>query len=384
MRVLQLHNQYAKRGGEDTVVEQERSLLQSHGHEVHAVIEKNVSSGATEKLRDAIQLRRNRAFLRKLNHVIQEFRPDICHVHNVFWRMSPAVYPALQRHDVPVVQTLHNYRLFCVNSYFYRQGRICEDCLNINRQQALRHRCYDGSVLKTFFMSDAVGYHWKEGTWTSDIDAFICLSEFAKRKFITGGLPCEKLKIKSNFIKLDPYPSSDDGYFLFVGRFSKEKGAEELLQAANLLPEVSFKVIGEVANGLHDSSIENIEWVGPLSHARVMQFLAKCRAVLFLSEMYEGMPMGIIEAFALTKPVIARNRGAMQSMISHQFNGLLFEEFQSLIECIRQLDYDPAWAQELGVNAYTRYQESYTPDKNYEVLMDIYQTTIHEKRSRKN
>jgi glycosyltransferase involved in cell wall biosynthesis len=384
MKILQLHNEYALRGGEDTVVEQEKKLLIEKGHEVVSIIERNAPGAILASLKSAFNLRSNANFKIKLESVLRSSKPDVCHVHNVFWNMSPGIYSLIKSFEIPLVQTLHNYRLFCVNSYFYRDDHSCEDCLVKGRSQSLKHRCYDGSLMKTFFMYDAIDYHWKKGTWTHSIDSYICLSEFARKKFVEGGIPAEKLVIKPNFVTPMSNQISDEGFFLFVGRFTKEKGAKLIKSLAKKSNHIIIKVIGD--NDLADlrSMTDNIDFLGSLPHDKVTSLISKSRAVLFTSELYEGMPMGIIEAFASKKPVIAKNHGAMSSMIAHGVNGLLYDNFEQLVLHVDMLFHNKKEAQKLGEQAYATYKSLYTPETNYDQLIDIYNKAINESRKQSN
>ena len=377
MRILQLHNVYAKRGGEDTVVEQERSLLIGHGHEVQTIYEKNDPDSLFVSLLDAIQLRKNRRFIKKLVKVIQQFKPEVCHVHNVFWKISPGIFQVLNDQRIPVVMTLHNYRLMCVNSFFYRNGKACEDCLTGSRKNALKHKCYDHSLLKSYFMYDAVDFHWSNGTWTKQVDNYICLSDFAKEKFIAAGIPESKLNVKPNFLSVPSKPSEDQGYFLFVGRFCSEKGANDVIRLAEKLT-IQIIVIGEWDMPIESDKFSNLEWKGTQSHDVALEYIAGCRAVLFTSNLYEGMPMGIIEAFANSKPVIARAAGAMQNMIQHEVNGWLYHDFESLLYGVSLIEKDEELARQLGQNGLKSYRDLYTPETNYSQLINLYQQTIHE------
>ncbi len=376
MRILQIHNSYSLGGGEDTVLEQERLLLTLHGHQVKQFQMKNDTSDKLGSLKDAVLLKNNARSVSLLNKIVKAFRPDICHVHNVFWKVTPGIFSFLKDQGIPMVMTIHNYRLLCTNGYFFRDGHICEDCISGPRSQSLQHRCFDKSFLKTWFMQRAIEHHWKKQTWTNVIDRYICLTSFAKEKHVEGGIPTDKISIKPNFIADPELPVSYEETFLFVGRFGKVKGADYVWALAQRYPELKIDVIGEVETDYLKSTPNNLKFLGAFNHEETLEAMSRCRALLFPSLWFEGMPMTIIEAFSVSKPVIAMNQGAMSAMIDHQVNGLLCNNQNEFFESVCSVHRDKESAIHLGSNARDAYERNYTEETNYRQLIKIYQQEI--------
>jgi glycosyltransferase involved in cell wall biosynthesis len=230
-RVLLVHNAYQQRGGEDAVVEAEAALLREHGHEVTLYTRHNDEVQGSSRLalaRDTLWSPRTG---RDLQALIGQHRPDVVHVHNSFPLVSPSVYWAAARAGLPVVQTLHNFRLLCPQALLLREGRICEDCVGRVPWRAVQHGCYRGSAVQSAAVAGMLQLHRGLGTWQRKVTLYIALNAFCRDKFIEGGLPAERIRIKPNFIDLPaPAPQPREG-FLFVGRFSLEKGLAVLAQA---------------------------------------------------------------------------------------------------------------------------------------------------------
>jgi glycosyltransferase involved in cell wall biosynthesis len=251
MKILVVHNHYQQPGGEDTTVEQEAVLLRDAGHQVivyrrsnHEVDSFNVFNKLTLPARfiwasDAVQ---------DLRRLIQQEKPDIAHFHNTHFMISPAAYSACSEMCIPVVQTLQNYRLFCPNALFFRDGHICEDCVGKTLAwPGIVHACYRGSRLQSAMVASTIAVHRWFKTWTDKVAVYVAPTGFVRQKFIQGGLPADKIAVKPNFVYPDPgcEPSPGDGA-LFVGRLSPEKGLRALLAAwEQLAGKVSLKIVGD-------------------------------------------------------------------------------------------------------------------------------------------
>ncbi len=220
MRILLVHNQYQQLGGEDTIFETEAGLLESYGHRV---IRYTVHNNSISKM-NPISLARasfwNNRVYDELKTLIQKEKPEVAHFHNTFPLISPAAYYAARKEGVPVVQTLHNFRLMCANGLFFRDGHVCESCLTYkNPLPGIVRSCYRQSRIASAAAVSTIKFHAILGTWLKAIDVFIAYSNFAHKKFIQGGLPAQKIAFKTNFLYPAPEPGMGDGnYALFVGR----------------------------------------------------------------------------------------------------------------------------------------------------------------------
>jgi glycosyltransferase involved in cell wall biosynthesis len=226
MKILSVHNSYQLPGGEDHVFAQEADMLRSHGHEV---VLYQVSNDQVKGVNPLVLLGNtiwNRSIQQELRVLMQREKPDIVHVHNTFPVISPAVYYAAGEAAIPVVQTLHNYRLLCPAATLFRDGHVCEDCVGkAIPWSGVAHGCYRSSRLATAAGAAMLAIHHYKQTWSEAVSAYIALSEFARAKFIEGGLPAEKIFVKPNYLQTDPGPGEGKGnYALFVGPFSGTDG----------------------------------------------------------------------------------------------------------------------------------------------------------------
>jgi len=384
MRILVGHNHYQQLGGEDTVVESEIELLRSHGHEVLLMEMSNKDFNGLpliQKIKNILTWDWSKDSYRLLKRKCQEFRPDIAHFHNTFFMMTPSVYDSCREMGVPVVQTLHNYRLLCSNALFFRQGKPCEECLTFSLRRGIRYGCYRGSRLLTWGVVRMLEKHWKKHTWTIKIDALIVLTDFVRQKLITGGIPAGNISVKSNFILSDPGMRGDyQPYFVFAGRLSEEKGVRVLLEAFKRLPTVKLVIMGdgplkaEMDDFIKNHKLLNIRMAGFLKKNQYWQMIKGSAAVIVPSICYENFPMTIVEAFACGVPVIASRLGNMQTVVEDQKIGLLFKAFDSsdLAEKVRLLVSDSKLVRTLGLAAREEYIGKYTPENNYQQLMQIY------------
>lgn len=380
-RILIVHNRYQRAGGEDRVVEAEAELLREHGHEVFLYIDDNDRINEIPKWKTAFQTIWNHESYRKLGSLIRENGIELCHFHNTFPLVSPAAYYAAKPAGVPVVQTLHNYRLLCPGSLLMREGRICETCVGRTVVwPGIAHRCYRHSYAASAATVAAITAHNFSGTWSRQVDCYIALGEFGKRKFIQGGLPAAKIAVKPNF--LDPDPGCGDGrggYALFAGRLSAEKGIMTLLDAWSNHPEFPVLHIaggGPLAGAVQEACSRNarVKWLGEISRAQILE---QMRGALFLvcaSTWYECFPLVIVEAFASGLPVIASNLGALTELIDPGKNGLLFAPGNA-----PDLSTTVQWAlahqetlRQMRDNARQEYERHYTARTNYQLLSSIY------------
>lgn len=233
MRILAIHNYYQIRGGEDECYEIETELLREHGHHVSVYAEKNEQVSVLNKFNLAARTIWSCKALREVGQQLKLQNYDVVHVHNFFPLISPSVYYAASAEGVPVVQTLHNYRLLCPNALFFRKGQICEDCLGkVVPYPGVLNGCYRGNKPLSAGVATMLTTHQIMQTWKEKVDAYIALTEFARKKFIEGGLPAERIFVKPNFVYPDPcVGEGNGGYALFVGRLSVEKGLDTLLAA---------------------------------------------------------------------------------------------------------------------------------------------------------
>ena len=390
MRILLIHNFYKQAGGEDGVFTSECALLQAHGHSVIEYTDKNEHINRNFSV--ASNTIWSRESYKKLQELIKKTRPHIAHFHNTFLQISPSAYYACYEKEIPVVQTLHNYRLLCPNALFFRDNHVCEDCLGQTPPWAgVLHRCYRDSHSQTLVSAIMITLHRWLKTWEEKVDIYIALTEFSRQKFIQGGIPEEKIVVKPNFVYPDPGVRTSDKskYVVFVGRLSTEKGLHTLLNAWRNLNPIPLKIVGdgpllsETQEFIKIEHLENIELLGHCSHSDVLELIKQARLLILPSVLYENFPLTIAEAFACGIPVIASRLGAMEEIIEDGQTGLHFTpgNAESLVSKVDWAWTHPNQMREMGRNARHEYEEKYTAERNYEKLIDIYTKAITTSKS---
>jgi glycosyltransferase involved in cell wall biosynthesis len=385
MKILLVHNFYKEPGGEDVVFAQEKRLLERNGQKVVTYTRSNEEANQTSGL-DRIRLISTIVSSSKsrtdIAGIISTEKPDIAHIHNTFMMVSPSIYAACNAAKVPVVQTLHNYRMLCPASTFCRNGEICEDCVSGGLLSSVRHACYRGSRASTAAVALMLSIHQARNTWGKQVNAFIALTAFAKRKFIAGGLLEQKIHVKPNFVDPDPKEREAPGdYALFAGRLSPEKGASTLLAAWALLrTNIPLKIAGdgpcreELEGQSRKLGGHRPEFLGRVSGSEARSLIRKARFLILPSLWYEGFPMIVAESFASGVPVIGSRLGAIEELIADGRQGLTFNPKDAV-----DLAAKVQWAWEhpddmaaMGREARRTYEQCYNADTNYKQLMDIY------------
>jgi glycosyltransferase involved in cell wall biosynthesis len=381
MKILLCHNYYQQPGGEDQSFAAEARLLEAHGHEVLRFTRHNDSIDEMSRWDIARRTFWNRDTYRQLRRLIRRERPDLMHCTNTFPLISPAAGYAARAEGIPVVQSLRNYRLLCPNALFLREGRVCEDCLGkAVPWPGVVHGCYRNSRAATAVVAGMLAGHRALRTWTRTIDLFFTLTEFARRKFIEGGLPAERIVVKPNFIDPDPGPGAGrGGYAIFVGRLSPEKGVETLLSAwSRMSVALPLKIVGDgpLAESVRAAGARDprIEMLGRRSASEVLDLVGEASCLVMPSIWYETFGRTIIEAFARGTPVIASRIGALAELVDDGRTGLLFTpgDPSDLALKVQQLLADAPRLAQMRQEAREEYRRKYTPEINYRMLLAIY------------
>lgn len=389
MKILVAHNQYQAPGGEDAGMEQETKLLRAHGHEVieyrrsnREILDFNLLAKATVPLRAVAAW----DSYRDLSALLARERPALAHFHNTFVLISPAAYYACRRQGVPVVQTMQNFRLFCSRADFFRLGQPCEECLEHSLWRGLRYACYHDSRPMTAMVAGMLTVHRWLRTWRRQVDCFIAVSQFARQRFIAGGLPPERIVVKPNFLHPDPGERAAPGdYAVFVGRLGPEKGVPTLLDAWEKLgARIPLQVIGdgplhaELQARLAQGRLPGVTYRGRLPHEETVRAVKAARFLVFPSECYENCPNSVLEAFACGVPVVGSRRGSTAEIVAHGLTGLHFEPGQA-DDLAAQAEWawsHPAELVALGKAARREYEAKYTAEANYPQLLAIYQRVL--------
>ncbi|MBX2860459.1 MAG: glycosyltransferase family 4 protein [Vampirovibrio sp.] len=383
MKILMLHNHYQHRGGENAVFEAESALLAAHGHAVETVTFSNDDIQTPwQKAMAGVKGLYNPTSASILAQKIKAFQPDVLHLHNFFPVASPSVLYTARRMGVPTVVTLHNYRLICPKALLYRDGEVCERCVDkVLPLDGVRFQCYRNSGLQTTAVGLMTGVHKMLGTWQNQVNQYIALSQFAKNRLLDSSLnvPADKITVKPNFVTDPGVPEGIERqpYFLFVGRLSEEK-AIDILVAAFQQTGLPLKIVG---GGPLDHIVQaaatshpNIQPLGPKSKEVVLDLMRQTQALVLPSICYEGCPMTILEAFSVGTPVIASNLGGPAVMVKDGETGLLVtpNHVNDLAQASQQVASDSEGQATMGQQARRTYEALYTPEANYQQLMAIY------------
>lgn len=380
LRILVVHNAYQQRGGEDSVVDAELALLQGRGHAVRLLGRHNDEIKGMSRLAGLQQMFWSGRTVDEVAQVVADFRPDVMHVHNTFPLVSPSVYWAADRAGVPVVQTLHNFRLHCPQAMYLREGRVCEDCLGRLPWRGAVRGCYRESKLQSTALAGMLAAHRALGTWRGKVTRYIALNEFCRSKFVAGGLPAERVVVKPNFVDFAAPAEGPRSGFLFVGRLSAEKGVRTLAEACGLTG-LATRVAGTGPEAECLDGLAAVSRLGALGADQVREEMSRAEMLVLPSVWYENFPRTLVEAFACALPVIASRIGALAELVEDGVTGLLFEPGNAadLAEKMRWAAAHPGRLREMGQAARARYEADYTAERNYGQLMAIYDDAIAER-----
>jgi len=379
LRIVVAHNRYRERGGEDAVVDAEIALLRSYGHCVIEYRRDNAELDPRKRVGLLFQTLWSQSTARELSDVICNEGPDLIHVHNTFPLLSPSIYWASSRARVPVVQTLHNFRLLCAQATFLRKGELCEDCLGRTPWRGVLRKCYRNSTSQSTALVAMLSVHRTLGTYRRKVTRYIALSEFSRAKFIEGGLPAQQISVKPNFVAAERSDADERTGGVFVGRLSIEKGLHVLVAALRMLPHTVCDVIGA---GAQLASLQNnaqIRLLGEQSAQAVLERMRTASYLVMPSICYEQFPRTLVEAFACGLPVIASRLGPLAELVTDGHTGLLFTPGSSsdLAEKLRFAETHPDTMRQMGRNARHEYEAKYTPQRNHEQLMEVYRAAMH-------
>jgi glycosyltransferase involved in cell wall biosynthesis len=371
------------------VFEQERHLLERSGHEVVVYYRNNTEVDSYSGLKRLVLVQKAvwaHDTWRDFGELLRRERPDVVHIHNTWVMVSPSIYAACREAGVPVVQTLHNYRLFCPAGTFFRDGGICKECVDHGLWRSVLHGCYRDSRPTTAAMSLVLAVHRLAGTWATGIECYVALSQFSRNVFVEAGLRADKIIVKPNFVHPDPGISMEQGdYALFTGRLSPEKRVSTILTAwARLRDRIPLLIAGggperiQLEEEVARRGLTDIRFLGQLPRNEVLKVMQGARFLIFSSEWYENFPVTIAESFACGIPVICSRIGAMQEIVEDGRTGLHFTagDAEDLAEKIEWAWNHPESMRRMGRECRREFEAKYTAETNYPLLMEIYQRAV--------
>jgi glycosyltransferase involved in cell wall biosynthesis len=385
VNILFLHNYYQQAGGEDLAYADEAALFEAHGHKVVRFSVHNDAVRDMGLVSLAAATLWNTSTHREIQNIIRRESIDVCHFHNTFPLISPAAYYAAGSENVPVVQSLHNYRLICVNHNFYRDGKVCEDCMGkAIPWPGVMHSCYRDSVSASAAVASMLTLHRALGTWQKMVQIYIALTNFSRDKFVEAGFPSNRIVVKKNFLRHDPGSGpGNGGYALFIGRLVPEKGIKTLLSAWEVIgTRLPLKIVGggPLGDMVSDASgvVPGVTRMGRVSDEELDRLLGEATVLIFPSEWYEGLPRTILESYAKGTPVIAGRIGSLIDAVIPGQTGLHFKagDREDLIRQVKWAIDHPEEVRAMRKQSRMHFDENYTAAANYPELLRIYERAI--------
>lgn len=382
--ILFIHNKYLQKGGEDSVVQNEISILKKNGYFIHY---KEFNNQSLQKPGPGIftlpfSIFFNISAFISIYLLVKKHKIDVVHVHNFFYKASPSVFWAARSAGAKTVLTLHNYRLFCLNGIFFRAGNICFDCHTAkNFKKGIAEKCFKSSRLFSTILALSTILHRKAGTWKNKVNRFVVINPFMPQLLSDIGIPPNKIILQRNVLSdftnstLKDYSERKD-FYLYVGRLSIEKGVHHLIEAFKSCAKKLLIVgDGDLVDFVKQNVSDNIIYEGAKSKEEVFRLYANCKAIIFPSLWIEGMPMTIIEAqSAGTIPIVAASVNT-DLMIQHGQNGFLYEA-GNIEDLIRVIDIFEGQSidelNRLSANARQHFLDTYSETQYLKAVIDIY------------
>jgi len=382
--ILLIHNRYLELGGEEFVVEEERSLLEEHGHDVRILEVGNEELRAQPPLMQITQIISTTKMRERLAKALVDWYPDIIHVHNWMPQVTTVPYKFGAQRCIPVVQTLHNYRLLCLNGLLLRDGKICELCTSCFPVAGVRYGCYRDSKIQSIGAA-LLQMRMRWAITHGMCDAFIAVSEAQRCKLVEASwFPGGRIWVKPNFVrahikKPSPWRRHRVG-LLYVGRLSQEKGLHVILQAMNRMrepPPLTVLGDGPDAGRLRKQAHSlPVSFIGRVDRNKVWEFMQAARLLVFPSTWYEGMPLSVLEAMAAGLPVIASTQTGASEAVGESGWCVPAGDIDAWTNVLLGAYRDTQGQQEQALKGVSRYKKYYSPEASYRLLRDIYDTAI--------
>lgn len=317
----------------------------------------------------------------KIKKIIQKFHPDVIHLNNINFQLTPAIIEVAYKINIPVVQTVHDYQMICPNHLLYNTNGICEKCIKGSKWNCTKYNCIHGSKVKSIIGSmEAILYNKILKTYTK-VSKYICPSEFLESKLIEGSdIYIGKTVAIHNYIELkdNVEKMKKDDYVLFFGRLSEEKGLDIFLDVCKELPNIHFKIAGTGPLEKACTGIENVEFVGFKTGKELEELIAKAKFSVYPSVWYENCPLSILEAESLGTPVITANYGGMKELVEDGRTGILVDKIDkySLKKAIQDLYGDDKRIESMVKNCIAKRKDMISMERYCNKLLDIYKEVI--------
>jgi glycosyltransferase involved in cell wall biosynthesis len=385
MNVLQLHTRYRQAGGEDRVVAAEAELLRSAGHEVEQLVAENPESPLPTAAA-LVTSPWNALSRRAVQRAVSRFKPDVAHVHNTWFALSPSVLDGLRAAAVPTVMTVHNYRLMCVNGMLLRDGAPCTDCVGRSPWPGVRHRCYRKSAIASTAAAATIVYNRYRDTWRRGVGLFLTPTEFVRDRLLDAGFPADRIRVKPHFVS-DPGPRpqrpSESRTVLHLGRLSEDKGTHALLDAWAALGETGLELVcigdGPLRDELIGRQVPGVRFLGYLPTAQVQAWMLRARVLVAPSAWYETFGLVVAEAMAAGLPVIVPRLGALAEVAAgaalEPEGGQGGSAGEALIGSLRRAEHDSV-VDDAGAAGRARFLARFTAAEGLSHLVGAYRSAM--------
>jgi glycosyltransferase involved in cell wall biosynthesis len=384
MRILFVHNDYGRYSGEEQAIEDIAKVLSVNGHEIgwfrHP--SPNKSYSVSKKIRGFFSGIYSFKSKRWIDRILKERNFDLVQIQNLYPFISPSIFSVCKNHNIPIVMRYPNYRLFCPSGLHLSHGELCERCLYGKEWHCILRNCEDHYFTSAgYAIRNAVAR--TTGMILKNVNRYIVLSEFQKKRFVDGGIDPEKISILPNVIlnlKKKNTPARGK-YLSFIGRISFEKGIKLLSEAAQRLPDQKFAVAGRVRQTFDylNGAPPNVEYKGFLTGAALDRLYRETYVLIFPSIWFEGYPNTLVRAMSYGIPVIASRIGAIPEIVDDGVDGFLFEpgNIEDMIQKIREILDDPVRAKKMGEAGAQKVAAQNSESVYYERLMKIYNQAIN-------
>lgn len=382
MKILQIHNSYLHDGGEDRVVRVEAAALEGAGDEVVVAHTANPNRFGAQSASYALAPW-NPKSARWITEMVDRHAPDLAHVHNTWYRLTPSVITALKRQAVPVVMTVHNYRMMCANAVFFRDGSPCTDCLGRQPWRSVVHRCYRDSAAQSLIAAGTIALNRAMKTWEHGVDRFVVSTRFVEDRLIDAGFPRDRIRLVPHLVPdagPRPHPPSASPTVVYVGRIDHGKGLETVFEAWRSVPEpLELLVVGDgpLRTSLEALKVPRVRFLGWQDRVNVERIMRTSRAMVFPSVYYETLGLSLAEALAAGLPVIAGSVGTRPEILGNDGAGWLVGPTDADMweEALRALADDDA-VDQAGTAARSRYESAFAPALALQGLRAVYRELV--------
>lgn len=383
MKVCIVHNAYGAFSGEEAAVEDQARILQSRGHEVFRFSRSSAELADTPfgNVRAFFAGIYNPLSCLRFARLIAETQPDAVHIHNLFPLISPSILSTCRRARIPVVMTMHNFRLVCPNALLLRDGELCRLCLGGHEWWCIRTNC-EGTLGRSVGYALRTAWARRRRYFLDNVNLFLCLSAFQRGLFIGENFPDDRCIVVPNCLPAMPPPGSanapggPDTGVLYVGRVTPERDVPLLAEAARRLPDVRFTVAGDYGRmpEVADTAPPNMRFLGPVARDRLQSLYSSARFTVFPTRCYEGFPVALLESMAHGKATVCTRVGGLPDIVNDGVHGLLYErrDPDSLVDRLHRLWSDPDACRTMGLAARAKVETEYSEEAYYCRLMDAY------------